>query len=311
MSRTSRPQFARSKYSVRRPAFSARGRSFVRGGFTLVEMMVVIAILALLTALLVPAIFGAISRARNAAMSLEMAGIASALERYKQENGEYPPDFTTDPTWTEAQAKAAIRQQIDGHLAASFRYRDTTSANPNNDNVPDNLLTKLDPTEAMYFWLRGFSSLPSQPLLGAGDRTPLFDFDQSRLTDVDGDGFPEYKPKYAEGAPYVYFRAPYSHALTVWGTVHPLWSGWVGKHGHFVPYAGIPLTNATNNPPTKFAGDGKFQILCAGQDGQFGPLARDINFPYPTYPDGLGYTDEDNDNVTTFAEGSTLEDAKP
>src|SRR5437867_4195550 len=61
--------------------------------FTLVEMLVVIGIIAVLAALLLPAVMAAITRARNAAIAIEINQINSAVEAYRLEKGDYPPNF--------------------------------------------------------------------------------------------------------------------------------------------------------------------------------------------------------------------------
>jgi general secretion pathway protein G len=63
----------------------------VRGGFTLVELLVVIVILALLIGLLLPAINAALRTARKAAVSSEINQLASALAAFKSKYGDYPP----------------------------------------------------------------------------------------------------------------------------------------------------------------------------------------------------------------------------
>ena len=60
-------------------------------GFTLVELLVVIVVLAILVALLLPAINGAIRTSRNAAVQAEINQLATALEQFKSTYGTYPP----------------------------------------------------------------------------------------------------------------------------------------------------------------------------------------------------------------------------
>src|SRR4051812_1765161 len=61
--------------------------------FTLVEMLVVISIIAVLAALLLPAVTAAITRARDAAIAIEVNQLNSAIESYRLEKGDYPPNF--------------------------------------------------------------------------------------------------------------------------------------------------------------------------------------------------------------------------
>src|SRR5438874_1160813 len=70
-------------------------RRRVRPGFTLTEMLVVIGIIAILAALLLPAVNRAIYVARNTAIAVEVNQLATAIESYKQDKGDYPPNLRT------------------------------------------------------------------------------------------------------------------------------------------------------------------------------------------------------------------------
>lgn len=59
-------------------------------GFTLVELMVVIIILAILTGIAIPSYLALRSRARESATRSEMANIGTALELYMADLEEYP-----------------------------------------------------------------------------------------------------------------------------------------------------------------------------------------------------------------------------
>jgi prepilin-type N-terminal cleavage/methylation domain-containing protein len=63
----------------------------VRGGFTLVELLVVIVVLSILIGLLLPAINAAIRTAKKAAVSSEINQLAAALASFKSKFGDYPP----------------------------------------------------------------------------------------------------------------------------------------------------------------------------------------------------------------------------
>ena len=59
-------------------------------GFTLIEIMVVVVILGILSALIVPNIVGRPDEARVTAARAEIQQIANALEMYRLDNGNYP-----------------------------------------------------------------------------------------------------------------------------------------------------------------------------------------------------------------------------
>ena len=60
-------------------------------GFTLVELVAVVLILAFLIALLLPALNGALKTAKNAAVGAEINQLAQALAAFKAKYGGYPP----------------------------------------------------------------------------------------------------------------------------------------------------------------------------------------------------------------------------
>ncbi len=64
-----------------------------RTGFTLIEVMVVVAILAILAAVVVPRVMDEPAKARRAKVQQDIRAIESALDLYKLDNYRYP---TTD-----------------------------------------------------------------------------------------------------------------------------------------------------------------------------------------------------------------------
>lgn len=62
-----------------------------RAGFTLVEILVVMAILAVLVGLLLPAITGAMRNARDATVSADINTLSQSLASFKEKYGDYPP----------------------------------------------------------------------------------------------------------------------------------------------------------------------------------------------------------------------------
>ena len=61
-----------------------------RRGFTLIELMVVVTILAVLAALIVPRVVGRTDDARVAAARQDIATLMNALKLYRLDNGRYP-----------------------------------------------------------------------------------------------------------------------------------------------------------------------------------------------------------------------------
>jgi prepilin-type N-terminal cleavage/methylation domain-containing protein len=73
---------------------SSRSRpvsALARGGFTLVELLVVIIVIAILLGLLLPVIAAAMRTARNAAVQAEISQLASALASFRSTYGDLPP----------------------------------------------------------------------------------------------------------------------------------------------------------------------------------------------------------------------------
>lgn len=73
------------------------------GGYTLTEMLVVIAIIGLIAAVLTPSLIGQLSRARVKAAVLQLQTVQSALEAYRSDIGRLPTTteglaaLTTEP----------------------------------------------------------------------------------------------------------------------------------------------------------------------------------------------------------------------
>ena len=80
-----------------------RHSSLAEDGFTFIEIMVVVAILAILAALVVPRIMGRTDDAKRTAAKVQIRNIEGALQLYKLDNGVYPT--------TEQGLKALVEKQ--------------------------------------------------------------------------------------------------------------------------------------------------------------------------------------------------------
>lgn len=75
---------------LRMLVYLARRTSRNSAGFTFIEIMVVVAILAILAALVVPRIMGRTDDAKRTAAKVQIRNIEGALQLYKLDNGVYP-----------------------------------------------------------------------------------------------------------------------------------------------------------------------------------------------------------------------------
>lgn len=64
-------------------------------GFTFMELLVVLALIALLASVIAPVLTGSIVRAREAALKEDLQVMRKAIDGYYGDQGEYPPDLDT------------------------------------------------------------------------------------------------------------------------------------------------------------------------------------------------------------------------
>ena len=91
------------------------------GGFTLIEMMVVIAILGVLTAVLLPNVTKVIEKSRLARTAAELQSIAAAMEAYLADVGSYPPavgEGSIGGGWGADRGLASRSSVTSAHLAS-------------------------------------------------------------------------------------------------------------------------------------------------------------------------------------------------
>ncbi|MFM8890672.1 MAG: type II secretion system protein [Planctomycetia bacterium] len=241
-----------------RATHDGAGTAHHRGGFTLVELLVVIGILAVLAALVTVAATRAQATAQNAAIKAEIDMLHMAIMNYKNEYGSFPPcsdDLSSNNGLATKHLQRAFPRCSTARSEMSTVLQ-KQGANP----------VAINPTNSLAFWLSGYTKDPSAPLTN-GARTKLFDFDTSRVDAATG----AYYPRGRSGSPYIYIDS------NNYSSYPYIMSGLTQVRAQRVPNT-PPATNTARDFATStgtettppFANADTFQILCAGRDEVFG-----------------------------------------
>lgn len=233
-----------------------------RRGFTVTELLIVVSIIAILAALIAPAINGALMRAKDAHVHSEITGLSNAVDNFKAQYGVYPPSSITlyerGSDWNLA-AAAPHRAKLRKLYGLEFNFAKDRDINGDGDSTDTITLTGQEclvfflgglPRSNTNSTLIGFSHSKSDPFSrGGSSRLKFFDFDMGRLVDLNSNGMPEYIDRYeVRTAPLLYFREePPYNASDCPGTLTSIY--------YF------------DSPNTPFRG---YQIISAGRDGLYG-----------------------------------------
>ena len=229
-------------------------------GFTLVELLVVIVIIAMLAALLVPAVMVAMGRAKQARIKSEIDMLHMAVMKYKSEFGAIPPS-------------ANDNGRVLMHLRRLFPRTNTTyyTTTTNNNNDPPTCLKGLFSNKyfipsnqfilrsdtALAYWLSGYSASSTSPF--SSPLVPIYDFDRSRL-ESDAGGFTGrfHSPGQSEGGFYYYISsANYYYKNTINGNIYAT------PGVEFDPSTNIETTAPRTNPGEDANNNG---VLDLGED---------------------------------------------
>lgn len=272
-----------------------------RAAFTIIELMMVVMIIALLVALLLPAVNAVIVKAKDAQVVAEMKGLSNGADEFNTVYGTHPPSYIVlSETGAWPQESRNVLQKIFGR-EFSFAPRELDGRPGRTARIV------LTGSECLVFFLggmprrtggqwvlHGFSPNKTDPFAvvpGARNRVQFFkNFDVDRLDDDDGDGFPDYHDILNApgiGKPYLFLS-----------------TGANGVYNATRDAAGSGLRFAYNQgtPSTPWKPDG-FQIISPGRDHVYGPGGR-----YTLENGGawlVGPRDAERDNMTSFA-GSRL-----
>jgi prepilin-type N-terminal cleavage/methylation domain-containing protein len=255
-----------------------------RKGFTLVEMLVVIVVIAILMGLLLAAIAPVLFTSYNFAVTSEIDQLAGGVESFKTKFGFYPPcefdfdgDGTNDLTTTgDAQDIDTFKQYL-RRIAPNHEQDDTDI-----ENWWNAVGRHLDNDSILVFWLCGLKRSSQFPLTNGnggavwdgfaiGDdpnNHVFYEFNSSQLVQGNAATVRRYLQRKIGEQPYLYYdwqRYP-TASITIAGT--PLY-----------PYRAVPESPDPPSPPyTNYYNPQTFQIVAAGKDVTFGAFtgANDV-----------------------------------
>jgi type II secretory pathway pseudopilin PulG len=168
----------------------------------MIELLIVIAIIAILVSLLLVGVQGAVSRARVAAVVAELTNFEKALKDFEMEFGMQPPSsivlFETPAGWTGTSAVVRNSRSIIRQLWKDYDFTTPVDINHDGDTADTLILTGA---ECLVFFLggvtteevtasgtaivtpKGFSKVPSAPFTSlTGARSgPFYEFKPNQL----------------------------------------------------------------------------------------------------------------------------------
>jgi general secretion pathway protein G len=279
-----------------------------RRGFTLIEMLVVIAIIAILVAMVASAVMNMLGKAPALQDRADITALTAALQQFKAKYGSYPPSrihlVATAATYDFTKPTQKDTYNI---IMKMFPNMNWTNIDwTGNNNLPTPFATLypkgiiLEGDQCLVFFLggipmsgspnacTGFSKSTTNPAQPGGERLKFYDFQPARLTSIHTvviNNTPSPSPffSYLNGfgnKEYAYF------STGTRGTNRYNSAAGTGTGRTDCQTLGVtPYATSAGPAPTflnpSFVNPDSFQLISAGQNGKFGQGLPLINNPSP------------------------------
>jgi general secretion pathway protein G len=106
-----------------------------RGGFTLIEILIVVVILGVLAAMVIPLFSSATTESQNNSMKMDLQRIRTQLELYRNQHNQYPQMASFAGQLTQATDDAG---NVAAPGTAGYKWGPYLLTMPNNPNTSDN-----------------------------------------------------------------------------------------------------------------------------------------------------------------------------
>ena len=242
-----------------------------RSGFTLVELLVAITVIAILVGMLSAAVIPAWTRAKETAIITQMKQVEMAIEEFKNDFGFYPPSFVTihfDNTGTARPAndsKALILRYLN-RIAPNHREGAGAVGSRTIDQWWDAVgqYIEHDHGDDLVFWLSGLSKNAQYPLSNDNDlatSVPVA-FNDRTIGRMDYFDFPSNQLD--EHGVTAHFKQQTGNAPS-WTYIDN------NSYNNGTTYDGYHVLNSMVSPSVKvYENPNSFQLVCAGMDKQIG-----------------------------------------